>query len=96
VLQRTFNILGYPAFFTPNGDNVNEAWRVSSSPEISDLKVFVFNRFGALITVLTEARPEWNGKFNGRDLPSDTYWFRVDYVDKGTPHSAKGYFALKR
>lgn len=96
VLQTTFSILGYPAFFTPNGDNINEAWSVSSSPEISDMTVSIFNRFGALITVLTEARPEWNGRFNGRDLPSDTYWFRVDYVDNGTARSAKGYFALKR
>lgn len=96
VLQTTFSVLGYPAFFTPNGDNINEAWSVSSSPDITDMEVSIFNRFGALITVLTEARPEWNGSFNGRDLPSDTYWFRVDYVDKGTTRSAKGYFALKR
>ncbi len=96
VLQTTFSVLGYPSFFTPNGDNVNEAWSVSSSPEISEMTVSIFNRFGALITVLTEARPEWNGRFNGRDLPSDTYWFRVDYMDKGTTRSAKGYFALKR
>jgi gliding motility-associated-like protein len=96
VLQTTFSVLGYPAFFTPNGDNVNEAWSVSSSSEITNMTVYIFNRFGALITVLNGVHSEWNGSFNGRDLPSDTYWFRVDYMDNGTARSAKGYFALKR
>ncbi|MEY8020815.1 T9SS type B sorting domain-containing protein [Muriicola sp. SD30] len=96
VLTTTFVILGYPTFFTPNGDNINETWSVSRAPGITDMTVYIFNRLGVLITVLTENQPEWNGSWNGRDLPSDTYWFQVEYKEDDTPKIANGYFTLRR
>lgn len=96
ILTTTFVILGYPTFFTPNGDNVNETWRVSRARGITDMTVYIFNRFGVLITILTESQPDWNGSVNGTDLPSDTYWFQVEYTEDNTPKIAKGYFALRR
>ncbi|MBT8283090.1 MAG: T9SS type B sorting domain-containing protein, partial [Muriicola sp.] len=96
VLTTTFVILGYPTFFTPNGDNINETWSVSRAPGITDMTVYIFNRLGVLITVLTENEPAWNGSWNGKALPSDTYWFQVEYTEDDTPKIANGYFSLRR
>ena len=96
VLTTTFIIFGYPTFFTPNGDNINETWSVSRAPGITDMTVYIFNRLGVLITVLTENQPMWNGSWNGKDLPSDTYWFQVEYTEDNTHKITNGYFTLKR
>ncbi|WP_299537364.1 T9SS type B sorting domain-containing protein [Ulvibacterium sp.] len=81
-----------PRFFTPNNDGFNDTWSVSSSQDISIQNISVFNRFGKLIKQLAPDQG-WDGTFNGRNLPSDSYWYSVKLTNGP---SLKGYFALKR
>lgn len=81
-----------PRFFTPNNDGFNDTWTVSSSPDISIQNISVFNRFGKLIKQLSPDQG-WDGTFNGRNLPSDSYWYSVELTNGP---SLKGFFALKR
>lgn len=81
-----------PRFFTPNNDGFNDTWTVSSSPDISIQNISVFNRFGKLIKQLSPNQG-WDGTFNGRNLPSDSYWYSVELTNGP---SLKGFFALKR
>ncbi len=73
-----FLIVGYPKFFTPNGDPFNDQWNVLGLEELIDPVVYIFDRYGKLIKQLDETGG-WDGTFNGRDLPSSDYWFRLDY-----------------
>ena len=94
-----FIVVGYPKFFTPNGDAVNEVWNVEGLDLLINPTVFIFDRFGKLLKQLDDSTG-WDGTFNGRDLPSSDYWFRLDYErTEDTAIVAKtvrNHFSLKR
>lgn len=92
VTQETW-LLNYPKFFTPNGDGYNETWYVRNSDKEPDFKVYIFDRYGKLITDILSNGPGWDGKLNGRTLFSDDYWFTAHRQD-GRIH--RGHFTLKR
>lgn len=95
IVSGDVSVLGFPKFFTPNGDTVNDTWQIkgfSSEFEIT-ARIEIFNRFGKLITVLNSNNLEWNGTFNGELLPADDYWF-VAKLQYGRTYN--GHFTLKR
>lgn len=86
-------LLMYPKFFTPNGDSIHETWRIKFGQYEANLLVYIFDRYGKLLTSFKGADAGWDGKFNGRDLPSTDYWF-VAVRQDGTEH--KGHFSMLR
>jgi gliding motility-associated-like protein len=74
-----FLVVGYPKFFTPNGDGIHDAWNVLGIETLTDPAVFIFDRYGKLLKQLDETTIGWDGTFNGRPMPSSDYWFRLDY-----------------
>ena len=94
-----FLVVGYPKFFTPNGDNVNDTWNILGIETLSDPVVFIFDRYGKLLKQLgpTDA---WDGNFNGQQMPSTDYWFRFEYGemedDLLVAKTRKTHFSLKR
>ncbi|MDC0007269.1 T9SS type B sorting domain-containing protein [Winogradskyella sp.] len=95
IVSSEIFVLGFPKFFTPNGDAKNDTWQIKgfSSQFPITASTQIFNRYGKLITVLNKDNPEWNGYFNGEKLPSDDYWF-VSTLEDG--RTFKGHFTLKR
>lgn len=95
VVSESFPVIGFPKFFTPNGDANNDFWTIDGFNEefLANSTVQIFNRHGKLLTVLSAQNPFWDGRYNGRDMPSDDYWFSVSLQDgrRFTKH-----FALKR
>jgi len=95
IVEQEFSIIGFPKFFTPNGDGYNDYWNVKG---ISDLVqpgtlVLVFNRYGKLIKELDPTSSGWDGTFVGQNLPADDYWFRILLEDG---REFKSHFTLKR
>ena len=86
-------LLMYPKYFTPNGDSVHEMWRIKFGQYEANLQVYIFDRFGKLLTSFKGASAGWDGKLNGRELPSTDYWF-VAIRHDGTQH--KGHFSMLR
>lgn len=86
-------LLNYPKFFTPNGDGYNDTWHIKYSENEPDLKVYIYDRYGKLITSIVSGGPGWDGKLNGKTLFADDYWFAA-YRQDG--RILKGHFALKR
>ncbi|WP_276390374.1 T9SS type B sorting domain-containing protein [Eudoraea chungangensis] len=74
-----FLIVGYPKFFTPNGDGIHDAWNILGIETLTDPVVFIFDRYGKLLKQLDASTIGWDGTFNGRPLPSSDYWFRLEY-----------------
>ncbi|WP_340202676.1 T9SS type B sorting domain-containing protein [Ascidiimonas sp. W6] len=95
ITQQGISILGYPNFFTPNGDGINDTWQLIGGDQLRSLNTFVYiyDRYGKLITQLNAAGSGWDGLFNGRQLPSSDYWFRIVLEDG---RQFNGHFALKR
>ncbi|WP_114940442.1 gliding motility-associated C-terminal domain-containing protein [Mucilaginibacter endophyticus] len=81
-----------PNAFTPNGDGVNDTWRITGLAAYPNCTVNVFNRYGAGIFRSVGYSKDWNGSFNGYVLPSGTYYYVVDLKDGNKPLS--GYVVL--
>ncbi|MGB5460263.1 MAG: T9SS type B sorting domain-containing protein, partial [Eudoraea sp.] len=75
-----FLVVGYPKFFTPNGDGIHDAWNIIGIETLTDPVVFIFDRYGKLLKQLDETTIGWDGTFNGRPMPSSDYWFRLEYA----------------
>ena len=87
-------VLDYPKFFTPNGDSINDTWRIPYMTNRPDITVTIFNRYGKVITGFTGASAVgWDGTFNGQNLPADDYWFVIQ-TESG--RKITGHFSLLR
>lgn len=95
-----FLVVGYPKFFTPNGDGIHDAWNILGIETLTDPVVFIFDRYGKLLKQLDETTVGWDGTFNGRPMPSSDYWFRLEYErDEGgilVANTIRTHFALVR
>ncbi|MBT8177835.1 MAG: T9SS type B sorting domain-containing protein, partial [Eudoraea sp.] len=95
-----FLVVGYPKFFTPNGDGIHDAWNILGIETLTDPVVFIFDRYGKLLKQLDETTVGWDGTFNGRPMPSSDYWFRLEYErDEGgilVANTVRTHFSLVR
>lgn len=94
IVSEDVSVIGYPKFFTPNGDTYNDTWQIKgiSSQFQPNTKVFIFNRYGKLLNIMTKPEDFWDGTYNGYLMPADDYWFVVNLEDGRT---FKGHFTLK-
>lgn len=86
-------VLGYPKFFTPNGDGYNDFWSVENLSGYPNAKIDIFDRYGKLLYRLSAGNLAWDGSFNGKLMPSTDYWFLLDL---GNGRTVKSHFSLKR
>jgi gliding motility-associated-like protein len=63
-----------PNAFTPNGDEVNDRFRVVIFGNITLQNLQVFNRWGQKVYDSSDSEG-WDGLYNGEDAPSDVYAF---------------------
>lgn len=93
-------VVGFPKFFTPNGDNMHDYWQIAGVGNLDNPLVFIYDRFGKLLAQLTSNSQGWDGTFAGKPLPSSDYWFKLTYKDtNGQITEAKyinNHFSLKR
>ena len=94
VITESVFLLIQPKFFTPNQDGTNDFWQIKSSFREPDLYVEIFNRYGKLLKVFNGNSIGWDGTFNGLDLPTNDYWFKINRPSNGRVYS--GHFTLKR
>lgn len=93
VSEEEAAILGFPKFFTPNGDGVNDFWQLTGvTEELTMASISIFDRYGKLLKQLNTTNSGWDGTYNGQSLPAADYWFRVVI---GT-RDFNGHFSLKR
>jgi gliding motility-associated-like protein len=97
-LIKQINSIGFPTYFTPNGDGIHDSWNIVGLDATA--KVFIFDRYGKLIKQISPIGEGWDGTFNGQPLSATDYWFTVDYTEDyptiGTSKVFKAHFSLKR
>jgi gliding motility-associated-like protein len=84
--------------FTPNGDGVNDNFRVQIFGA-TYFRVEIFNRWGGLIYFFDHPNQSWDGTMyeTGEALPDGTYYYVVNYRKyDGTDVTEKGYVTLMR
>ncbi len=74
-----FSILAYPKFFTPNEDGDNDIWEIKGfdTDFYTVSEIYIYDRFGILLYQSKSSIQGWDGRSQGKILPSNTYWFRV-------------------
>lgn len=88
VGSKTLEITTFvPNVFSPNGDGINDLFM----PQV-DLQIF--DRYG---TVLYKGNSGWDGRYKGRLVEPDTYFYLIHYPDKNKQlQTKKGYLTLLR
>lgn len=86
-------VVDYSRFFTPNEDGYNDLWVIKNSDQLPPYKIFIFDRYGKLLKEMNQSSLGWNGIFNSQQLPSDDYWFNIEFSNG---RIIKGHFSLKR
>jgi len=93
IVNEDIYLLFYPKFFTPNNDSFNDTWQLYNANRELGNKIYIFDRYGKLITQLSSRNSGWDGTFNGSPLPSNDYWF---ILERQNGKTYKGHFTLKR
>jgi gliding motility-associated-like protein len=95
IAEQLISVVGFPNFFTPNNDGFNDYWQVYGVNEMfqADAEIYIFDRYGKLLTRINPTGLGWDGTYNGTPMPTNDYWFMVTLED-GRVY--KNNFTLKR
>ena len=86
-----------PTAFTPNGDGLNDEWKVYAPANVTDFECMVYDKAGTLLFHTRSIHQGWNGMNNGKYLPAGGYFYSCRYRDEmGNPHVQKGQVTLVR
>jgi len=84
------------SYFSPNGDGINDEWRIQNVELYSDFSLKVFSVNGEIVYKKdSNYNNDWRGTFNGTQLPEGIYYY---YFENATNPSQnfKGVITLKR
>ena len=77
------------AFFqtgiTPNGDGINDTWKIRGMDNCSECIVEVYNGWGQKIFSSIGYEQEWDGTYNNEILPTGAYYYVIDYKNGRQP-----------
>jgi gliding motility-associated-like protein len=70
-------LLTIPNGFTPNGDGTNDTWEIPDISAYPDCEVEIFNRWGSRVFRSVGYLKEWDGRYEGQELPAATYYYVI-------------------
>lgn len=84
--------------FSPNGDGINDTWAIENLDKMESFTIQIVDRYGnKVFESQNKNNVVWDGKSNGRALPTGTYWYNVVWFDALTQKSEQrqGWVLLK-
>jgi gliding motility-associated-like protein len=69
-----------PNAFSPNGDQVNDEFRVLTTAGVQLIQLEIYNRWGQRVWSTGDYRRGWDGRVEGQDAPVDTYYYVLRYT----------------
>lgn len=76
--DKLIDCIKIPNAFTPNGDQVNDTWEIHGWTIFPDAIMRVYNRWGQPLYVGESGDPFWDGKYEGKNVPTGTYVYVLD------------------
>jgi len=67
--------------FSPNNDGINDFFRINGLENFQGHELTVFNRWGNQVLKTLDYANDWDGKWEGIDLPEGTYYYLLDLGD---------------
>ncbi|UEG49043.1 gliding motility-associated C-terminal domain-containing protein [Ferruginibacter lapsinanis] len=84
IVKADFGIL-YPLFipnaFTPNGDGMNDCYRIIYDGPITKLNFSIYNRWGERVFYTTNIKDCWNGVYKNRDADEANYVYYIKVIN---------------
>lgn len=74
VVKVSQSHLRVPNVFTPNGDGMNDEFRVEYR-SLKEFHIWVYNRWGKLVYESTDPSKGWDGNINGRPAAEGAYFY---------------------
>ena len=93
VRVRCDTLVVFPGF-SPNGDGVNDVFLIEGLDDYPGARLLVFNRWGTLVHEAVDYASDWEGRFDGLDLPDGVYFYLLELPRRSSP--VTGYVALYR
>ncbi|MFH2141781.1 MAG: gliding motility-associated C-terminal domain-containing protein [Bacteroidota bacterium] len=93
-----------PTGFTPNGDGINDTWVIDNLSFFSDVLVEVYNRWGEKLFMYAgsgagyeyDVSKQWDGTYNGKQVPVGTYYFVIDLHNENNVKPITGPLTIMR
>ncbi|GAB5539462.1 MAG: hypothetical protein Salg2KO_15650 [Salibacteraceae bacterium] len=73
-----FSLVYAPSAFTPGNNKLNDEFKLVHY-RVNEPTLTIFNRWGNVVFETKDLDKAWDGKFQGRELPSDTYYWFLSY-----------------
>ncbi|MES2776038.1 MAG: PKD domain-containing protein [Bacteroidota bacterium] len=70
-----------PNAFSPNGDGLNDVWRIPFLVDYPLATLEIYNRWGQVVYRQAGNPKPWDGKHNGTLLPTGAYYYIIDTKD---------------
>ena len=90
-------VLVFPNAFTPNGDGLNDVFRLRYPGLVNGYQLQIFNRWGQLLFHSSDPFGGWDGTFSGTPQPTGTYIWMARFTDSnGKEQTLRGSLVLIR
>lgn len=83
-----------PNTFTPNGDGINDTWKIQFLAQYKNCTMEVYNTSGQIIFRSEGYAVPWDGTRNGAPMPAGTYYYVIDLGDGSKRRT--GYITILR
>ncbi len=85
-----------PNSFTPNGDGVNDCFKVGDFGTIKTVDITIYNRYGNLVFHTKNATLCWDGKYKGQPAEVGNYVYYIKVLNNCGEEIKKGNLLLFR
>jgi gliding motility-associated-like protein len=86
-----------PNTFTPDGDRVNDEFKLNGYIQVKNFSMKVFNRWGEQVFESKDPNIGWDGSFMGEQVPNGSFVYMVEFEDvTGKKVEKKGYIMVMR
>jgi len=80
-----FKDIYIPNAFSPDGNTINDTWKIPALNAFPGFELAVYNRFGQRIYQSSNIYQPWDGTFKGEPQPPGVYVYVIDLKKKGRP-----------
>jgi gliding motility-associated-like protein len=96
MVVKVLHKLFVPNSFTPNGDALNDVFRIPQGVPITLKEFSVFNRWGTKVFTTNDPNTGWNGNIKATNAPIGTYVYIIKGTYEGEDVTLKGTVELIR
>lgn len=86
-----------PNSISPNGDKLNDEFKIVGFVNFKTYKMSVYNRWGEIMFSSDDPKQGWNGSFMGETVPNGSYIYIIEFEDStGKKVELKGFVTVIR